>query len=142
MSLCSFGAFGNPNAIVELSKLICDLCSVSVPKKEGTKTTYNVGTIEGGTSVNTIAQNAKMLYEYRSDDVECLEQMKAIFEEKVAAANARGDAEFTVKTVGIRPCASGVDEDHLKAMTEKVIRISEKHSGIPCAEKSGSTCGS
>ena len=32
---------------------------IDVPKKEGTKTTYNVGTISGGTSVNTIAQDAK-----------------------------------------------------------------------------------
>ena len=135
----SYGAFGNPNAIVELSKLICELSSVTLPKKEGCKTTFNVGIIEGGTSVNTIAQSAKMLYEYRSDDVECLAEMKAIFEEKIAAANESDKAQFSVKTVGIRPCADGVDQDHLNAMTEKVIRICEKHSGIPCLPKSSST---
>ena len=41
-------------------------------EKAGTKTTYNVGIIEGGTSVNTIAQRASMLCEYRSDDRESL----------------------------------------------------------------------
>ena len=54
----SFSAFGNTNAIAELAKLISELCAAEVPKKENTKTTYNVGTISGGTSVNTIAQFA------------------------------------------------------------------------------------
>ena len=40
------------------------------------KTTYNVGLIEGGTSVNTIAQDVKILYEYRSDRMMGLELME------------------------------------------------------------------
>ncbi len=42
--------------------IIEKLYQIQVP--EGGKTTYNVGTISGGTSVNTIAQEASMLYEF------------------------------------------------------------------------------
>ena len=89
----SFTHFGNPNAICYLARLIADLDTVTVPQKEGCKTTYNVGTVEGGTSVNTIAQNAKMLCEYRSDDRECLAYMKAAFEERLK------DKEFAGKII-------------------------------------------
>lgn len=135
----SFGAFGNPNAIHEISKLITSLYTIEIPKKPGTKTTYNVGTIEGGTSVNTIAQSAKMLYEYRSDDVDCLEYMKTAFEEKLAAARAEGKAEFDVKVVGIRPCGLDVDEQVFSAMKRLVESTIEKHTGSTAKYHSGST---
>ncbi len=135
----SFGAFGKPNAIAELSKLITRLFLVEVPKKENTKTTYNVGTIEGGTSVNTIAQQAKMLYEYRSDDAECVETMKNTFEKLVAEANAEGKAKFTVNVVGIRPCSNDYDVALHEEMIERVRAITEKYTGMTCTRHSGST---
>ena len=58
----SFGAFGNRNAIQELASMIDALYAVKVPTDGDSKTTYNVGVISGGTSVNTIAQEAWMLY--------------------------------------------------------------------------------
>ena len=60
----SFAKFGNKNAIAYMSSLIDTLYRVQVPK--GGKTTYNVGAIKGGTSVNTIAQQVEMLFEFRS----------------------------------------------------------------------------
>ena len=135
----SYGAFGNNNAIIELARLIVELCKVEVPQKEDTKTTYNVGIIEGGTSVNTIAQSAKMLYEYRSDDAECLEYMKNFFESTVAAANARGKGEFKVDVVGMRPCGGNVDKEIHERMISRVIEIIEKHTGRPCVRGKGST---
>lgn len=75
----SFGDFGNASAIYAMALLIQNLYAVKPPKVEGCKTTYNVGRISGGTSVNTIAQQAKMLYEYRSDDAESLEWMERMF---------------------------------------------------------------
>lgn len=135
----SFSAFGNSNAIFELSRLITELYSVELPKKEGAKTTYNVGIIEGGTSVNTIAQSAKMLYEYRSDDFECLSFMEKFFNETIEKANLRGKAKFIVKTVGIRPCGIKVDKVLHEKMIEKVIESCEKHSGRKCDRKTSST---
>ncbi|MBR2322930.1 MAG: M20/M25/M40 family metallo-hydrolase [Clostridia bacterium] len=135
----SFMAFGNNNSIYELSRLICDLYSIEVPKKEGAKTTYNVGIIVGGTSVNTIAQSAKMLYEYRSDDFECLSIMQKAFEDKIASANARGKAKFTVKTVGLRPCGIDVDNKVHDKMIERVKISAYKHCGIVPQIKTSST---
>ena len=51
----SYGAFGKKNALYELSDLLHELYQVELPVKPGKKTTFNVGKIEGGTSVNTIA---------------------------------------------------------------------------------------
>ena len=65
----SFSNFGNRNAIHVLAGMIDLLYSVKVPVEGNSKTTYNAGTISGGTSVNTIAQSAEMLYEFRSDDI-------------------------------------------------------------------------
>ena len=79
----SFSAFGNRSAIAAMAELITNLYKCEIPKKDGTKTTFNVGIVEGGTSVNTIAQQAKMLYEYRSDDKDCLAKMKEFFESEV-----------------------------------------------------------
>lgn len=135
----SYGAFGNRNAIYAMSDLICRLYECEVPVCGDSKTTYNAGIVEGGTSVNTIAQKATLLYEYRSDSAECLEKMKQFFDGEIEKAKESGKAEITVKTIGMRPCGGDVDEEHLARITENALRITEKHSGIPCKTKSGST---
>ena len=135
----SFDAFGNRNAICAAAELICALNKCQVPVEEGHKTTFNVGTIEGGTSVNTIAQNASFLYEYRSDSYKCLEKMQAFFEETVAKAKEDPETKITVEVIGIRPCGEEVDEGIFDEMVESTKAICEKHTGILCALKSGST---
>jgi acetylornithine deacetylase/succinyl-diaminopimelate desuccinylase-like protein len=135
----SYGAFGNSNAIAELAKVIAELYSVSVPRIDDSKTTYNVGLVEGGTSVNTIAQSAKMLYEYRSDNAECLAIMEKVFKSVIDRANARGKGKFTVDIVGIRPCGGNVDKAVHEEMISRVIEVSEKYSGIECKRGKGST---
>lgn len=104
----SYSKFGNKNAIAVLSEMIAEIYKINVPEKEGAKTTYNVGTVEGGTSVNTIAQSAKMLCEYRSNDRECLEIMKGHFERIFEAAKSDG-VEVIINKVGDRPCKGDVD---------------------------------
>ena len=135
----SFGNFGNPSAIHASAKLICDLYACTVPTDGNSKTTYNVGVIEGGTSVNTIAQEAKFMYEYRSDSKTCLAEMQTFFEETIKSAQAAGSAEITAETVGIRPCGGDVDETLFAELCEKGVRISETHSKEPCRMTSGST---
>ena len=117
----SYSAFGNRNAIRCLASMIDALYSVKVPDKPGTKTTYNVGTISGGTSVNTIAQRAEMLYEYRSDDQECLDAMKRCFEAVIEAYRAMG-LSVEVELVGDRACARGVDGAAHAALIERADR--------------------
>ena len=135
----SFSAFGNRNAICAAAELICELNKCQVPVIGDSKTTFNVGIIEGGTSVNTIAQNASFLYEYRSDTYKCLEKMKAFFEETVAKAKEDPETKITVEVIGIRPCGAEVDETIFNEMVENSKAVCEKYSGMPCALKSGST---
>ena len=120
----SFGYFGNNNAIHKIAEIISAIYSISVPEKEGTKTTYNVGIISGGTSINTIAENASMLCEYRSNDVECLEIMEKRFADIFAAAN-RGKVEVFVKRVGERPCAKDLDPEKQKALCGFLAQVIE-----------------
>ena len=134
----SYGAFGNPNAIVELSKLINEIYEIEVPKHENSHTTYNVGIVEGGTSVNTIAQNAKMLCEYRSDDEVCLAIMKENFERIFNSARARG-LDVSVTLVGDRPCMGKVDLGEIEKIAKIYERITLEVTGKTVARGSGST---
>jgi len=119
----SYGDFGEPNAIAVLSHLVHKLYAIEVPKKADACTTYNVGTINGGTSVNTIAQNATMLCEYRSDDKDCLAFMKQAFE-KVFDSATENEAQILVKNVGERPCGD-VDEEKMMALKNKLVPVIE-----------------
>ncbi len=132
----SYGNFGNRNAIAYLASMINALYTIKVPPMG--KTTYNVGTIEGGTSVNTIAQSAKMLYEYRSDNLESLAIMEKFFNGICDAWRNMG-VEVNVKILGKRPCKGNVDEAALKSLTETAREISESVTGIKCATGASST---
>lgn len=132
----SYGNFGNRNAIAFLASMINTLYTVKVPPMG--KTTYNVGTIEGGTSVNTIAQNAKMLYEYRSDNMESLAIMEKFFNSVCESYRNMG-VEVNVEILGKRPCKGIVDEDKLAALSVKAAAISEMFTGIRCGFGASST---
>ena len=134
----SFGKFGAKNAIAELSKIITEIYSIEVPKIGDSKTTYNVGTIVGGTSVNTISQSAKMLCEYRSDNSECLDIMKKRFEEIFSKAKSN-DVQVSVKTVGERPCEKGVDVQKKDALSNLCKKIAEEVTGKTAVFDSAST---
>ena len=119
----SFSAFGKKNAIAALSEVITEIYKLEVPQKAGTKTTYNVGLISGGTSVNTIAQNSEMLCEYRSNDRECLAAMQSAFEEIFDKAQS-DEVRLNVTLVGDRPCKGDVDiptEDRLVNAYRKAV---------------------
>ncbi len=134
----SYEAFGNRNAIAELSRIITDIYAIEVPSVGNSKTTYNVGIIEGGTSVNTIAQSAKMLCEYRSDNEDCLTEMKQNFETIFANATARG-LDLTVTKIGERPCMGKVDLAKIEKMATNAAEIIERNTGIHAERVSMST---
>ena len=133
----SFGSFGNANAIVELSKIVSEIYKLQVPKKDNSHTTYNVGTIQGGTSVNTIAQNASMLCEYRSDTKECLDMMKTEFERIFESAKS-DKVTVDVKVVGERPC-SNVDKALQSTLANRCKKVLDEVYGTDIYFRSGST---
>lgn len=132
----SYGNFGNRNAIACLAGMIQSLYDVKVPPKG--KTTYNVGTISGGTSVNTIAQQAEMLYEFRSDERESLEMMQAHLDAAVAYYRAKGIGVH-VELVGDRPCSGDVDETRQQALVSRAAAAAKRQYGLELQCGRGST---
>ena len=138
----SFNAFGNSNALEVISQLVCELYKVNVPKKENSKTTYNVGVISGGTSVNTIAQSAEMLFEYRSDDFECLSYMKQRFDaviEYISGLRSADGVQIKVELVGERPCGKGVDAAKQTALENRCREVYKRICNNDLTTESGST---
>lgn len=134
----SWGAFGKKNAIVELAGIARAIYETELPEKTGSKVTYNVGTIEGGTSVNTIAQAAKMLCEYRSDDRELLRFMEARFADVFEAARTEG-VTVNVTKVGDRPCMGDVDPEEQKRVMRVYSDATMDVLGLTATTHKGST---
>ncbi len=97
----SWGNFGQRSAIHELGRLIAAIDKFHLPVKP--KTTYNVGIIEGGTSINSIAQSARMLLDLRSEEPERLAILVAEVEKLVALRQKRPGVSVEMKQIGNRP---------------------------------------
>ncbi|MBR5485957.1 MAG: M20/M25/M40 family metallo-hydrolase [Oscillospiraceae bacterium] len=134
----SFDDFGNPNAIKEMSSLVNDLYSIEVPVIGNSITTYNIGVMNGGTAINSIAQHAEILYEYRSDNAECLEIMKDKFVALIKQHREK-DLRMAVTHLGTRPCMMNVDKEKQAELTMECSSIIEKYLMSAPILKSGST---
>lgn len=97
----SWGNFGQRSAIHELGRLISAIDRLQLPVKP--KTTYNVGIIEGGTSINTIAQTARMLLDLRSEEPTRLAILVAEVERLVTQRQKSRDVTVEMKQIGSRP---------------------------------------
>ena len=115
----SYGAFGIPNPIHALGRAIGAISDIQVPSTP--KTTFNVGVIQGGTSVNSIAAEASMEVDMRSEDAASLAAVGAkvdrIFHDALTAENARwtgpraaaAKLSLVIDTMGIRPTGGQSD---------------------------------
>jgi tripeptide aminopeptidase len=103
----SWADFGAPSAIHALGATIVRISQLKVPKHP--RTTFNVGIISGGTSVNTIAESAEMLLDMRSVSVEELMSLEnhalAIFPEVEQEYHVQIERQL----VGDRPAGSKAD---------------------------------
>lgn len=108
----SYGAFGLANPVHALGRAIGRIAELQVPRQP--KTTFNVGRIGGGTSVNSIATDAWMEVDMRSSDRGALVALDAGFQKALDVALAeenerRGNTGRLVlekKLVGNRPAGS------------------------------------
>jgi len=105
----SWAHFPSPSAIHILGRAIADISRLEVPKEP--KTTFNVGVIKGGTTVNTIAAEADMLVDMRSLDRECLMDLERRVLAIVESQAKEGDGQATLELVGDRP-AGVIPPDH------------------------------
>lgn len=108
----SFSAFGTPSAIHALGRAVAAISDIAVP--EGPKTTFTVGTVSGGTSINTIAEDAEMVLDMRSASPKALlaleKQALECIKKAVCAENERWGCTDTIRAdivqVGDRPAGS------------------------------------
>jgi len=115
----SYGAFGIPNPIHALGRAMAGIADVQVPASP--KTTFNVGVISGGTSVNSIPFSATMDLDMRSETAEALDAVdKQVLKILTTALDAENDRwihqtgaraeraklSMVIDTIGIRPANS------------------------------------
>lgn len=112
----SWTDFGERNAIADLCSIIHDLYALELPTRE--RTTMNVGTIRGGTTVNSIAQDASALFEFRSTSSDCLDEMAGKLRAVIARHEEDG-ADVTLEVIGVRPGNGDVDAEELGSLTAR-----------------------
>jgi tripeptide aminopeptidase len=124
--------YGRPSAIHALMRLGADITTLDVPQSP--RTTYNIGVIKGGHSVNSIATTASLLLDLRSEDRLTLEGI----ERQVIAMvdKQRGtELEFEVTVVGDRPSGAIAATHPLVQLARDVLQ----HLGTPPIFETGST---
>lgn len=128
----SFGAFGNANAIAEASAIIQDFYQLTVPKEP--KTTYNVGTIQGGTTVNSIAEEVEFTVDMRSVSHTELLKLDAAFQ-AILDQHRREDVQIETLLLGERPCSEGALENEIYDRIQAI----RKREGLSTHFDCGST---
>jgi tripeptide aminopeptidase len=98
----SWGDFGNENAIHSAAEIIGDL--VRIPLPNSPKTTLNVGTVQGGISVNTIAPDTSFLLDLRSVDETALQSIADEVERILTISRDGIEVKFTL--LGVRPAGT------------------------------------
>jgi len=121
----SYGAFGMPNPIHALGRAIAHMADIQVPAQP--KTTFNVGVIAGGTSVNSISATGVMDVDLRSESAEALDSLDARFRHAVAAALNEEHARWpgsdvrltvTIEGTGVRPAGAQPD-------SVRIVRVAQ-----------------
>lgn len=142
----SFTDAGTPNPIAALSAALAALAETPLPAEP--RTTLNLGTISGGTSVNSIPESARASVDFRSTSAEQLVRMEVglhrAVEDAVARVNARaaespasgrGRLRSSIARIGDRPAAALAEESPLLA----ALRAVDRHLGLKTDLRLGST---
>lgn len=142
----SFTDAGTPNPIAALATALSVLAQTPLPAEP--RTTLNLGTIHGGTSVNSIPESATSSIDFRSTSTteltrlevalhraveDAVEQWNAVA--RATAPRLRGTLAFDIETIGNRPAAHmSADAPILNA-----LRAVDRHLGIQTELRLGST---
>ena len=105
----SYGSFGMANPIHAMGRAIAKIADLEVPSDP--KTTFNVGRVGGGTSINAIPSEAWMEMDLRSSSVQALNSLDRRFQGAVRSGvdeenrrwNNRGKVNASLELVGARP---------------------------------------
>ncbi len=115
----SWGAFGTPSAIHAMGTAIHKIAHLQVPKDP--KTTFNVGVVDGGGSVNTIAPRATMLVDLRSLQAAQLARIEHRVARLLQEVQRDTGVQVQSRVVGQRPAAA-LDPNHPLGQGVSAIR--------------------
>jgi tripeptide aminopeptidase len=124
----SFQEFGLPSAIHAMGRAIAKISELQTPSDP--KTTFTVGTVSGGTSVNAIAAEAKMAVDMRSNSTEELlkleERLLDLVRQGVAEENARWNSDklsVEIKLIGDRPAGIVAMDSPIPQATQRAVTV-------------------
>jgi len=124
----SFQEFGLPSAIHAMGRAIAKISDLQTPSDP--KTTFTVGTVSGGTSVNAIAAEAKMAVDMRSDSTEELLKLEArlldLVKQAVVEENARWKSDklaVEIKLIGDRPAGIVALDSPIVQATQRAVSV-------------------
>jgi tripeptide aminopeptidase len=100
----SWGNAGAASSIHALGEAITELYKLPLPSEP--RTTLNVGTVHGGTSINSIAADAQLLLDLRSLDADALETLDLQAQSAMTRAAKRTRAHLRLEPVGDRPAGT------------------------------------
>lgn len=142
----SFTDAGTPNPIAALASALAVVAETALPDEP--RTTLNLGTIRGGTSVNSIPESAEATVDFRST---CAEQLRDLelglqraVEDSVARWNSKAKASgavgkglllLKIAKIGDRPAARLADDSPLL----DALRAVDRHLGLRTDLRLGST---
>jgi acetylornithine deacetylase/succinyl-diaminopimelate desuccinylase-like protein len=141
----SFTEAGTPNPIVALSSALAALAATTLPEEP--RTTLNVGTIHGGTSVNSIPESAAATVDFRSTSSDELLRLEVALHRAVEDAvdhwnnratplgRVRGVLMYKIDTIGNRPAAQLPENSPIL----DTLRAVDRHLGLQSGSRLGST---
>lgn len=138
----SWSDFGVPNPIILLSRALARFSEIATP--ENPRTTFNIGVVRGGTSVNSIPESATARIDLRSASAEELQKLEERLREcvneawsEVPASFRTGNSKvsFEIEPIGDRPAA----DLSAGALILKIVRAVDAHLGIKSIPRLAST---
>ncbi len=142
----SFTDAGTPNPITALATALAALAETALPEEP--RTTLSLGTIRGGTSVNSIPESAEATIDFRSTSVDELVRLEVALHRamedavdhwnrkaKAAGTDGRGRLDFTIGKIGDRPAAKLAEDSELL----ETLRAVDRHLGLQTELRLGST---
>src|SRR6185295_6643033 len=126
----SWGDFGVPNPVHAIGRAISRLAGYPVPKDP--RTTFNVGRVEGGTSVNSIPGSAMMEVDLRSTAQAELQRLDAFFRRAMRDAADEENAQrragdpllkLKVNLIGERPMGETPTDSPLVEIALEATRM-------------------
>ncbi|MUV37292.1 hypothetical protein JNUCC1_01098 [Lentibacillus sp. JNUCC-1] len=137
----SFADFGQPSAVHAAGRAVGALADMETA--DDPKTTFTVGMMEGGTSINAIAETATVMVDLRSNEQEALDELDdrfwTIVRQAVVAENERWDSKgitADIEKIGNRPPAVQADDAPIVQVAQGAVQAL---GGTPQLAGPGST---